>query len=102
MQRTETGRQTVECGGPRVYSFEELLKTIARSASVKPILVPVPFGSWRALAWLAEALPGVPVTRSQVELMQVDTAASRSLPGFSDLGIAPRPMEPVLQTMLRP
>jgi uncharacterized protein YbjT (DUF2867 family) len=102
MQRTETGPLTVECGGPRVYSYEELLKTIARSASVKPILVPVPFGAWRALAWLAEALPGVPVTRSQVELMQIDTVTSRSLPGFSDLGIAPRAMEPVLQTMLRP
>ena len=102
MQRTETGPLTVECGGPSVYSYEELLRTIARAASVKPILVPVPFGAWRALAWLAEALPGAPVTRSQVELMQFDTVASPSLPGFTDLGISPRPMEPVLQTMLRP
>lgn len=102
MQRTETGPLTVECGGPRVYSYEELLRTIARAASVKPILMPVPFGVWHALAWLAEVLPGAPVTRSQVELMQVDTVASASLPGFADLGILPRPMEAVLQSMLRP
>ena len=102
VQRSETGPQTVECGGPRVYSYEELLRTIARAASVKPILVPVPFGVWHALAWLAEALPGAPVTRNQVELMQVDTVASPSLPGFADLGISPRPMESVLQSMLRP
>ena len=102
MQRTETGPLTVECGGPRVYSYEELLRTIARAASVKPILVPVPFGVWHALAWLAEVLPGAPITRSQVDLMQVDTVASPSLPGFADLGVSPRPMESVLQSMLRP
>ena len=102
MQRTETGALTVECGGPRVYSYEGLLRTIARAASVKPILMPVPFGVWHALAWLAEVLPGAPVTRNQVELMQVDTVASPSLPGFADLGISPRPMEAVLQSMLRP
>ena len=68
------------------YSYEELLRTIARAASVKPILVPVPFGVWHTLAWVAEVLPGAPVTRNQVELMQVDTVASPSLPGFADLG----------------
>jgi NADH dehydrogenase len=102
MQRTDTGPLTVECGGPRVYSYEELLRTIARAASVKPILVPVPFGVWHALAWVAEMLPGAPVTRNQVELMQVDTVASPSWPGFADLGISPRPLESVLQSMLRP
>ena len=102
MQRSETGPLTVECGGPRVYSYEELLGTIARAASVKPILVPVPFGVWHALAWVAEVVPGAPITRSQVELMQVDTVASPSELGFADLGISPRPMEPVLESMLRP
>ena len=42
---------TVECGGPRIYSYEELLKTIARAANVRRILVPMPFAAWRALAW---------------------------------------------------
>jgi uncharacterized protein YbjT (DUF2867 family) len=28
MQRTETAGLTVDCGGPRVYSYEELLRTI--------------------------------------------------------------------------
>jgi uncharacterized protein YbjT (DUF2867 family) len=102
IQRTEREALTVECGGPRIYSYEELLRTIAREANVKPILVPVSFGVWHALAWLAEMLPGAPVTRNQVELMQIDTVASPSLPGFADLGISPRPMEAFLQSMLRP
>ena len=102
IQWTEAGPLTVECGGPRVYSYEELLRTIARASGVKPILVPLPFGVWHALALVGEVLPGAPVTRSQVELMRVDTVASPSLPGFAELGISPRPMEAVLQSMLRP
>jgi uncharacterized protein YbjT (DUF2867 family) len=102
IQRTETGPLTLECGGPRMYSNEELLRTIARAASVKPFLLPVPFVVWHALALVAQVLPGAPVTRNQVELMQVDTVASPSLPGFVELGISPRPMEVVLEGMLRP
>ena len=100
MQPKEEEPRTIECGGPRVYSYEELLRTIARAARVKPILVPVPFAAWRGIAWVAEMLPGAPITRNQVELMQVDTVASPSLPGFAELGISPRPIEAVLQSMV--
>ena len=100
MQRTETAGLTVECGGPRVYSYEELLRTIARSANVKPFLVPVPFAAWQGLAWIAERLPGAPVTRNQVDLMRIDTVASPEQPGFAALGISPRSMEEVLQNIL--
>ena len=100
MQRTEMAGLTFECGGPRVYSYEELLRTIARSANVKPILVPVPFAAWQGLAWIAERLPGAPVTRNQVDLMRIDTVASPDQPGFAALGISPRPMEEVLQNIL--
>ncbi len=101
MQRAETGPLTAECGGPRIYSYEELLRTIARTANVKPILVPVPFGAWHGIARVAEMLPDAPVTRNQVELMEIDTVVSPALPGFADLGILPRPMEAVLESMLR-
>jgi NADH dehydrogenase len=33
--------------------------------------------------------------------MQIDTVAAPGVPGFADLGISPRPMEEVLQSMLR-
>jgi uncharacterized protein YbjT (DUF2867 family) len=102
MQRTAAEAITVECGGPRVYTYEELLRTIARAANLKRILVPVPFAAWHALAWVAEVLPGAPVTRNQVQLMAIDTVVSAGALGFAELGISPRAMEEVLQTMLRP
>ena len=89
-----------ELAGPRVYSYEELLRTIARIAKLRPVLMRVPFGLWDALAGFAERLPRPPLTRNQVELMQIDTTASESLPGFRSLGISPRSLEDELGAIL--
>ena len=99
-QRSDSLPTTFECGGPQVYSYERLLRTIAGQAGLKPMLIPVPFAAWHALARLAEMLPTAPVTRNQVELMQVDNVASPQLPGFEELGISPQPVEETLQRML--
>jgi uncharacterized protein YbjT (DUF2867 family) len=100
MQRRSRQAITVECGGPRVYAYEELLRTIARAAHVNRRLLPVPFAAWHALAWVAEMLPGAPITRNQVELMAIDTVASADVPGFADLGISPGAMEQILQSVV--
>jgi hypothetical protein len=41
-----------------------------------------------------------PITRNQVELMQVDTVTAPEIPGFSDLGISPHSVEETLQVIL--
>ena len=60
-------------------TYEELLRALARKANLKRILIPLPFAAWWALAWTAELLPNPPVTRNQVELMQVDNVCSPGL-----------------------
>ena len=90
-----------ELAGPRVYSYEELLRTIAGTAGLRPLLVRMPFAFWGAVAGLAEFLPRPPLTRNQVELMQIDTTASNSRPGFGQLGISPRSLEEELKAMLK-
>jgi uncharacterized protein YbjT (DUF2867 family) len=90
-----------ELAGPRVYSYEELLRTIARIAGIRPALVRMPFAVWDALAGVAEMLPQPPLTRNQIDLMQVDTTASENLPGFRALGISPRSLEDELEAILR-
>jgi uncharacterized protein YbjT (DUF2867 family) len=86
LQRTEKHPITFECGGPRVYSYAELLKAVAREASLKAKLIPIPFAAWHLLAWFAEMLSSPPITRNQVELMQIDNVASPEMPGFEELG----------------
>jgi uncharacterized protein YbjT (DUF2867 family) len=90
-----------ELAGPRVYSYEELLRTIARIARMRPVLMRMPFAFWNALAGVAEMLPRPPLTHNQVELMQIDTTASERLPGFRALGISPRTLEDELEAILR-
>ena len=100
MQRAETPSTIFEFGGPRVYSYEEFLKAIAHQAGLAPLLIPIPFPVWHALAWASEILPDTLITRNQVELMQIDTVSSPEMPGFPELGISPRSVEAILQKML--
>ncbi|HEY2530615.1 MAG TPA: complex I NDUFA9 subunit family protein [Xanthobacteraceae bacterium] len=89
-----------ECGGPRIYSYEEFLRTLANAAGKKPILIPLPFAAWHALAWIAERFPNPPITRNQVELMQIDSTSSPDTPGLTEVGISPRSLEQFLRDML--
>jgi NADH dehydrogenase len=100
LQRPDGRATTFEFGGPRVYSYEELLRAIAHEAGLKARLVPIPFAAWQALAWFAEILPQPPITRNQVELMQVDTVASSEMPGFKELAITPVAVEEILREIL--
>jgi uncharacterized protein YbjT (DUF2867 family) len=101
LQQSQKPYPVYELAGPRIYSYEELLRTIARIARLRgPVLMPIPFGLWDALAGLAERLPQPPLTRNQVELMQIDTTASERLPGFRSLGISPRSLEDELEAIL--
>ena len=79
---------TFECGDPRVYFYENFLRAVAHEAGLKPMLIPTPFAAWHALGWTTEVLPSPPITRNQVELMQVDNVCSLEMPGFRELGIS--------------
>jgi uncharacterized protein YbjT (DUF2867 family) len=100
MQRTETPSMIFEFGGPRVYSYEQFLRAVAHQAGLAPLLIPIPFAVWHALAWAFEILPGPLLTPSQVELMQIDTVSSPERLGFVELGISPHSVEAILQRML--
>jgi NADH dehydrogenase len=91
-----------ELGGPRIYAYRSLLEMIARRLGAKPILVPMPFSLWRALADVAEMLPEPPITRNQVALMEKDNVASPDAPGFAELQISSTSLEEILPTIVGP
>ncbi|UPJ52633.1 complex I NDUFA9 subunit family protein [Bradyrhizobium sp. 200] len=100
IERAEAQPRIFECGGPRVYSYEEFVGIVARQAGLAPILIPIPFAVWHALAWASEILPAPLLTRNQVELMEIDTVTSPEMLGFVELGISPHSVEAILQKML--
>jgi uncharacterized protein YbjT (DUF2867 family) len=98
--RTEMAPATFECAGPRVYTYQEFLQSIAQEAGLRPALVPVPFAFWHGLARAAEILSNPPITRNQVELMQADNIASSEMPGLLTLGIVPQPIEAFVRSLM--
>lgn len=89
-----TAGQTYELGGPGVFSFRELLEMVLRETERRRGLVPLPFpiaemiGSLCApIAFFTPIAP--PLTADQVKLLKTDNVVSGTLPGLSDLGIAP-------------
>jgi NADH dehydrogenase len=101
VQRPERDPITFECGGPHVYTYRDLVRSVEREAGLEPKLLPVPFAVWSALARAAAFLPSPLITRNQIELMQIDTVASPELPGLRDLGIAPQQLEDTIRLMLQ-
>jgi NADH dehydrogenase len=91
-----TGCQHYELAGPRVYTYKELLRTIAASAGVRPFLVPFPFSLWHLIGYVSEVLPNPPITRNQVELMEQDNVPEPGAQGFEALQMSPRAVENVL------
>jgi NADH dehydrogenase len=102
LRRADQRGPTFECGGPVVYRYRELIRAIAGATGRHPLLLPVPFLAWRALARVLELSPTSPITVNQVELMQFDSIASPRLPGFANLDITPEPLESVLRRISSP
>src|SRR5215468_8904568 len=50
LRQTQRPYPIYELAGPRIYSYEELLRTIARTAGLRPTLVRIPFAFWNAFA----------------------------------------------------
>jgi len=101
LRREQSGPIMFECGGPRAYSYEEFLRTVASAAGIKPLLIPVPFAGWDALAWIAEMLPSPLITGNQEELLQIDSTPRPDMPGLGELGISPHSIEEMLRDLVR-
>jgi uncharacterized protein YbjT (DUF2867 family) len=89
-------RPCYELGGPRIYTYQELLQSIANEMGTRVRTVPMPFAVWQALARVAEFLPGAPLTRNQIALMRRDNIASDDMPGLSKLSVTPTAVEAIV------
>ena len=89
-----------ELGGPRTYTYRELVEMVLDYRGRKRVLLPVPFIAWMAQARLLSVLPSPPLTEDQVILMRQDNAVDESLITLQDLGITPRSIEDSLAACL--
>ncbi len=92
--------KTYELGGPRVYSFKELLELMLRETGRRRLLLPVPFWAATLEAMVLEWLPRPLLTRDQVKLLRRDNVVGDDALTLADLGIRPTAVEVILPTYL--
>jgi uncharacterized protein YbjT (DUF2867 family) len=89
-----------EFGGPRVYTFKELLEFLCAAIRIRPLLLPVPFWVAEALGGLLQVFPDAPLTRDQVRLLRTDKVVSGSEPTLGDVGVEPKALESIVPEYL--
>jgi uncharacterized protein YbjT (DUF2867 family) len=100
LQRDEARGTTFELGGPRVYTFEELMRYMLEVVGRRRFLVPISFDLAALMARFLELLPEPPLTRDQVELLKHDNVVSKGAKALADLGVPPTPIELVVPDYL--
>jgi uncharacterized protein YbjT (DUF2867 family) len=63
--------RTFELGGPEAVSWNEFWERLKRVLGVRRPSIHVPFGVMRAQATVTERLPGAPLTRDQLTMLQL-------------------------------
>jgi uncharacterized protein YbjT (DUF2867 family) len=103
----DTGGGTYELGGPRIYSFKELMAFILAEIERPRFLAPLPFFAAQMLGAVLSAVfklnpfAGPPLTDDQVKMLKSDNVVAADAKGFDDLGIAPlESIESVVPTYL--
>ncbi len=96
----EVKGKVFELGGPRVYSFKELMELLMAVTGRRRLLAPVPLWAASALALFLGSLPKPLLTRDQVRLLRRDNVVGKRVLKLSTLGIDPVAAEIILPTYL--
>ncbi len=100
-----TKGETYELGGPRVYSFKELMQFTLDATDRRRLLLPVPWVGATGLGMMGEILGFLPfvkpfLTRDQVKNLKVDNVVSDDAKGFAELGVDLETIESIVPAYL--
>lgn len=95
----ECPKKLYELGGPKIYSFQELLELMLAEMHKERLLLPLPFPVAKLLAFFLQLLPCPPLTLDQVRLLEYDNILSDKN-GLELLGIKPHYLETELPNIL--
>ena len=85
-----------ELGGPKNYSFKELMEILLAEIKKKRFLIPIPFGAAKFQSYFLQMMPNPLLTPDQVELLKHNNIVSGDHPTLKDLGIGGTPIQSIL------
>ena len=77
----------IECSGPEIFTFKELIEKLLKLVDKKRILLPFPLPVAELTARLFEIMPNPLLTRDQLKLLKYDNIPSGKYKTNSDIGI---------------
>jgi NADH dehydrogenase len=98
--------RTFEIGGPRIYSYRDIIEMTLADIHKKRLLLTLPWFVARLIGMAGELqakyTPFPPVlTADQVKMLRQDNIADPAMPGLSELGVpAPMAVEAILSSYL--
>ncbi|MEZ5916947.1 MAG: complex I NDUFA9 subunit family protein [Parvularculaceae bacterium] len=107
LARPEAAGRTYELGGPRIYTFRELLELMLAETGHRRMLAPVPFALAPVMGFAGEVIGALPmfdppITRDQIKLLKHDNIvgakgdAGGDIGRIEDLGVRTETLEAVL------
>lgn len=96
----KTFGKIIEIGGPKIYSFKELMQFILSTIGRKKLLVTLPFSLAKLNAAFMEILPRPILTRDQVNLLKSDNVVTDKSDIFKSLGITPKTINEIVPQYL--
>ncbi len=100
LDNPDTRSRTYELGGPRIYSFKEIMELVLAETGRRRLLLPIPFAVAGIEAWFLEKWPEPLLTRDQVKLLKRDNVVAPGALTLKDLGLEPTAAETILPTYL--
>ena len=85
-----------ELGGPKNYSFKELMELMLKEIKKKKLLIPISFKIAKFQSYFLQMLPNPILTPDQVEMLKNNNIVSGDYPNLSDLGISGTTVESIL------
>ena len=79
--------QTIECIGPEILSFKEIILKLLKAIDKKRLLIPLPLSIAKLTAKFFEIMPNPLITLDQLNLLKYDNISSGKYKTNFDLGI---------------
>ena len=83
----KTNEQTIECIGPEIISFKEIILKLLKSIDKKRLLIPLPLAIAKMTAKIFEIMPNPLITVDQINLLKHDNTPSGKYKTNFDLGL---------------
>ena len=83
----KTNEQTIECVGPEIFSFKEIILKLLEAINKKRLLIPLPLPIAKISAKIFEIMPNPLITVDQINLLKHDNTPSGKYKTNFDLGL---------------